>query len=809
MGAPLRSENWYRVAHLRPRLRVHARLHRQRFRGQLWYVLQDRQNGQFHRLSPLAHEIVCLMDGRRSLDDIHRLAAERRPDDPPAQDEMIRLLAQLHAADLLVGDLPPDMAELTQRGARRARRSLLQNIGNPLAIRLPLIDPQPFLDMTAPLARLIFSRWGFTVWLTAIVGALFLAGPRWSALTHNIGDRALSAQNVFLLALLYPAVKALHELGHGMATARWGGEVREMGVMLLVLMPVPYVDASAASAFPEKRRRIFVSLAGVMVEMFLAAVAMGVWALVEKGFVRAAAFDVMLIGGLSTLFVNGNPLLRFDGYYALSDYLEIPNLAARANAGFFHLVKRRLFGAVDLPAPETAPGEAPWLLFYAIASFLYRLSASLAIALFIASRFFFVGVVLALWSLAVSLVLPAAKGIRFLLHDPQLQRVRRRALLSSCALVAAAGAATLALPLPYATLAQGVVAVPERATLRARTEGDVVAVAPDGGGDVAAGAWIASLADPALESETRVLEAQAESCRLRLGAVATSDPVQANIHREQLRHLEAALESNRRRLADLVVVAPRDGRLILPRANDLPGRFLRKGEVIGYVVGADDPTVRVVVPEADIDLVRRRRARVDIRFADRVAGVVPAEVVREAPAATEELPSLALSTQGGGDIVLDPGKTDAPRALENQFLIELRVAAPSAPLLIGERVHVRFDHGREPVAGRLWRALRQLLLRQFDGPAEIHRATARRAQPVRAASVHRRPEFRLAPRRRRQSVAAAVRRLADQEHGQPGGSRRLRGAGGAGGRGAGGAVARRHRLYGRSARHGGAGSAQA
>ncbi|HEY8066885.1 MAG TPA: PqqD family peptide modification chaperone [Methylosinus sp.] len=713
MASPLRSTSWYRVADLKPRLRAHARIHRQRHRGQLWYVLQDRQNGQFHRLSPLAHNIVCLMDGRRTVDAIWEMMGERYGDDQPTQDETIRLLAQIHAADLLIGDVPPDMGELAHRADRQNRRSFVQNVRNPLAIRIPLVDPERVLAATAPLARVVFGWWGFAFWLATIVVGSALAGMHWSALTHNVADRVLSSENIVLLLLVYPLVKALHEIGHGMATARWGGEVHEMGVMLLVLMPVPYVDASASAAFQEKRRRIIVGAAGIMVEMFLAAVAMIVWVLVEKGFVRAAAFDVMLIGSASTLLVNGNPLLRFDGYYVLADLIEIPNLGARANAYMLYLLQRHAFGVDHLVSPATAPGEAPWFVVYATASFFYRMSVTFGIALFIGSRLFVIGILLALWGLVAGLALPLAKGVHRILFDPQLQRVRGRAILVSSLSIAVLLFLVMIVPAPYATMAQGVVAVPERSTLRVRADGEVIDALPAEDRQIEAGTRVATLADPALAGETAVLAAQTEAYRLRLEAVANSDLVQANIFREELRRLEAALALNRQRMADLEIVAEHSGRLVLPRAADLPGKFVKKGDLLGYVVAHGDPVVRVVVPQSDIDLVRSRTTTVEVRFVGRIDRVVHAVVEREAPAALDELPSLALSRRGGGDIALDPTRTDAPRALESQFHIDLRVAPQEERMNIGERVFVRFDHGGEPIALRLWRASRQLLLRQL------------------------------------------------------------------------------------------------
>src|SRR5262249_5732608 len=153
----------------------------------------------------------------------------------------------------------------------------------------------------------------------------------------------------------------------------FGCAVREVGIILLVFIPVPYVDASASSALPDRWQRMAVAAAGVAVELMLAAIATHVWASTESRFWRAAAVHVMLVGGVSTVFVNGNPLLRFDGYYVLIDLIGVPNLASRAQKYWSHLVDHRVFGSdLSRPFPATRT-ERAWMLVYAPAAFAYRL----------------------------------------------------------------------------------------------------------------------------------------------------------------------------------------------------------------------------------------------------------------------------------------------------------------------------------------------------------------------------------------------------------------------------------------------------
>lgn len=332
---PFLSASWYRVRHLRLQLREHALVRLHRYRGAPWYVITDQLSGRVHRLAPPAWALVAAMDGTRTVDEVWRACSAESGgaaggEAALGQDQVIALLGQLHAADLLQGDAPPDTAELFERHVKRSRQKLVQNLLNPMALRIRLWNPDRFLTRLLPWVGPLFGRWGLALWLALMVPALVLVAEHWPDLTANLGDRVLAEGNLALLAVVLPAIKLLHELGHGFAVRRRGGAVHDMGVMFLVLLPLPYVDASASSGFRSRWDRVAVGAAGMMVELAVAALATFVWVSVEPGFARSAAFNVMLAAGVTTLLFNANPLLRYDGYYILSDLIEIPNLARRA-----------------------------------------------------------------------------------------------------------------------------------------------------------------------------------------------------------------------------------------------------------------------------------------------------------------------------------------------------------------------------------------------------------------------------------------------------------------------------------------------
>ena len=351
------DQSWYRVAPLRPRLRLHAEIHRHRVRGANWYVLQDHQSGRHFRISVAAHALLCLMDGRRSMQDILARLSEQMGADRPSQAETVRLLVQLHQSDLLTSPLPPDMAELDRRADRQDRRRFWTIWRNPLAIRIPLWDPDRFLTRTAPFVRACCNPVTLLLYVALVLAGAVVAAMRLPELAANVSDRVFAADNLLLMALLYPLAKAVHEAGHAYAVKLSGGAVHDVGLMLLVLVPMPYVDASVAAGMPEPSRRIIVSAAGMLAEFGLAAIASIGWAVLDPGPLRAAMLDIMVLCGVSTLVFNANPLLRFDGYYVLSDLIGVPNLDTRAKRQLQHVVRRYLLGMRDSTGVVESPGE--------------------------------------------------------------------------------------------------------------------------------------------------------------------------------------------------------------------------------------------------------------------------------------------------------------------------------------------------------------------------------------------------------------------------------------------------------------------
>ena len=712
MTSTLFSPVWHRVAERRPRLRSSIQISRQVTRGEIWHVLSDPISGQRCRLNPQAWQFVGRLDGARTVEQTWDRLAEVAGEDLPTQDEIVHLLGQLVAQGMVTMDVLPDFASRAWRRGRQAARRMRERI-NPLALRVPLGSPTPLLDRMAPLGRVLFSRVGWLGWILLVAGAVALALPATAELQAQVAQRMGTPWMLFLAWLVFIPAKALHELAHGLAARRFGADVPEAGVSLLVLVPSPYVDASDSTALARRGERLVVASAGIASDLALAALALLVWNEASPGVVRDLALAVFFVAGIGTVLFNANPLLRFDGYHILSEALDLPQLGSRSQR-LWRQRWHRLAGLEsesDLPAANS--GERAWLELHAPLAFLCRLLLAAGIAVWIGSFSSVLGAAVAVGSLVGLVLVPAWTLVRDLLRNsqgtPWHARVRWRTTTGLVAL----SALLIAVPLPEYTTAHAVVQPGEGRTLRPEVDGLVMQVHQADGSAVVPGDLILTLDDPALRARhERVLARIAELEAERYGQLGR-DPLRASDGEEALRRALTERDDLATRLERLEIRATVAGSLALPQAHDLAGRWAHRGEAIGYILDRSPLKLRAAVPETAAALLRNRLYGAEARFADDPIRRHPAEMVRDMPAAVRELPAAALGVRGAGSLETDPLDERGLRTADPYVHIEVRVAAPTTVRVEG-RAWVRFDHGWSTLAAQGLRALRQVFLRRFE-----------------------------------------------------------------------------------------------
>ncbi len=710
-AASLLSPHWYRVAYLKPRLRSGVRVSRQPVRGQTWYVLTDPVSGRHHRFNGLAYALIAGCDGQLTIDELWAQRVDAEGDDAPTQAQAIDVFAQAFGANLLGGDVAPDaggvMKAQGKRNAQRRRAAL-----NPLAFKLPLWDPDRFLD--AQVHRLAWcfgtaGRWFFFALL--LLGALLLAS--------NVGElsRATATQlshgrMLILLWIAYPLVKAVHELAHAFAVKAFGGEVHEMGVTLLMLTPVPYVDASASIAFEDKRKRAVVAAAGIVVELLLASAALALWLLLEPGLLRDAALAVVVVGGLSTVLVNGNPLLRFDGYHVLCDLLELPNLAQRSQRVLQAAAKRAFLGRASDAAESLRGSERAWLVAYAPASWLYRGLLTFALALAVADWNAWLGLALLAVSVWWMLAGPLVSALRWLLGSGEVHGRRGRATALGASALAVCALLTFALPLPHRTRAPAVVWLPDEALVRPLADGFLEQVLVRDGQSVQAGTALMRLSNEPLLQQLAGAQAELAQQQIEHFAAVDGDALRAGLAADRIAALTAERDRLAERVAGLDVRAGTSGTVALDTRRLVVGQHLQQGQIAAHVLPPGAPLVRALVANEDIAVVRAQPGLIEVALAPAGGDTVAAQWLRSVPRASTELITPALGERAGGPIAQDPNDREGRQAKEPRFEIELRLPeGTTAP--VGARAWVTFAHGNATLAELTTQFLRRSFLRHF------------------------------------------------------------------------------------------------
>ncbi|MEM7366508.1 MAG: M50 family metallopeptidase, partial [Pseudomonadota bacterium] len=454
--APTFSESWHRVAGVKASLRptVHAR--RQKFRGEDWYVLQDAFNNQFFRLRPEAYDFVARLRPDKTVEEVWLTTLEQDPDNAPGQEEAIRLLTQLHFANLLFYDRPSDSDQFFERYRQRKQRELRSKLLAIMFVRIPLIDPDRFLKRIMPWTRHLFSWWGALLWVVVVGLALKVVFDNFDAALEQ-SEGILAPGNLFLLYLGMVVIKSLHELGHAITCRHYGGEVHILGVMLLVFTPLPYMDATSSWSFRSRRERALVGAAGMVTELFIAAIAVFVWAATGPGVVHSLAYNMMFVASISTIIFNANPLLKFDGYYILSDLADLPNLYTRSRKQWAYLSEKILFGVKNVVAVAESDKEAVWLTIYGAVSAMYRILVFAGIIIFVADKYLLLGLLMVVILVIAWILVPPYKLVKYLATSPRIERTRGRAIGVTSGLIVGILLLTAVIPLPNRFRVPGVV----------------------------------------------------------------------------------------------------------------------------------------------------------------------------------------------------------------------------------------------------------------------------------------------------------------------------------------------------------------
>jgi len=700
---PTFSPFWHRVRQLKPRLRPHVQITRQHYRGRRWHVVHDPATNQFYRLNPIAHHLVGLLDGRRTVEQAWTMVLQTHGDEAPTQHEALQLIGQLYSSNLLSVDATPEVEQMLRRGRERRKKKAIAQAMGIMYFKIRMFNPDAIFAWLEPILRPLLNRWGFFAWVGLLIFTLANLLPRWSDLSSQFAG-VLSPGNWWLLGVVFVVTKAIHEIGHGVILKRFGGQVPEFGIMLLVLFPAPYVDASSAWALESKWKRISVGAGGMLFELFTACIAALVWLnTVEGSLANQLAYNAMFIASVSTILFNANPLMRFDGYYILSDLIEVPNLMQRSNNQLKYFFKRYPYGLKDEHLITTSATEKWILIAYGLAAFFYRIFLFITITLFVMGKFFAIGLLLAIWTAVMWFVVPIGKFVHWLAQNPSLHDKRARAIGASLAMGALFIVIFGAIPVPDWRRAWGAVEPAQRSGAFALADGFIIDAHVSPGQFLREGDPIATLENPQLVADLARAKAQRAAMKSRLAsAIQRESPAVDEIDRA-LRNAEDRIVDAERRLAQMVIRARHDGVFVGPDPSSAIGAFIRMGQSLGDVVSAHDTRVVATLDQRENTwAIRYARGdlpvRADVRFVSDASRTTPAGIVSIVETGVLDLASPALGFTGGGDIQLAPGDQSGTRATSRQFEMRL-VPEPGEQWAgsPGERVRVRFTLPAKPL----------------------------------------------------------------------------------------------------------------
>ncbi len=709
------SESWYRVANQRICLRPGVRVRRQNYRGERWIVLENPFSNQYFRLRPAAYEFVSRLQPDRTVETAWQQCLERFPDEAPSQEAVIQLLSQLYFANLLQYDLAADSAQLFQRYKKRRQREIGFQFLNIMFMRFPLLDPDRFLVRLLPLIKMLVSPVGAILWLIVVGAGLKVVADNFDSIRAE-GHGVLAVSNLLLLYLGLILIKTIHEFGHATFCRRFGGEVHVMGVMLMIFTPMPYVDATSSWGFRERWKRVLVGAAGMIVELFVAAIAAFVWAKTGPGTLHNLAYNMMFVASVSTVIFNINPLLRFDGYYILSDLIEMPNLNQRAIGQLRHVAESKLFGVKQSEAPARNRREGGWLISYGIASGIYRVIVFTGVLLAVADRFLIIGIVMAAVCLISWVTVPVVRFVRYLASSPRLERVRSRAVA-----VTACGAAVLILllgvvPFPHGFRAPGVLEAAQRTHVANSVSGRVESLLAKPGASVQRGQPLLKLQNRELELELANAKARLEEINARL-LKAMSDASADMKPLTQLRESVSAQLAKLQSDADqLVLRARHDGVWVAPGIETYIGRWMPRGSDLGLLVNPESFEFAATVMQEDVDaLFARNSPHGEVRLFGDVAKTLPIESWRVVPGGQKTLPSPALGWRAGGEVPVDVETGEPNKAAEPFFEVIGKVnSAKGVALLDGRSGKIRFELEPEPLLQRWAKRLYQLFQKRYQ-----------------------------------------------------------------------------------------------
>ncbi len=732
------------------RMRPDLSARRQRYHGRTYWVVKEPVGLNYFRFHEEEYAILCMLDGHTSMEEIkNEFEQEFTPQKITFQD-LQQFIGMLHRSGLVISHATGQGHQLRKRRDQKKRRELIGKFSNVFALRWRGIDPDKLLDRIYP-----YTGWFFAPVMVICVLLLALAALALITVQFEVFQSRLPSFNEFFfgyknwlyLMIMMGVAKVLHEFGHGLTCKRFGGECHEMGFMLLVFTPALYCNVSDSWMLPNKWHRVFIGAGGMYVEIFLASIATFVWWFSDPAtLLNQLALRLVFICSVSTILFNGNPLLRFDGYYILMDIIEIPNLRQKATEVLKRFLVTTCLGIEQQENPFLPQEHRFWFGMYTIAAVIYRWIVVLSILLFLNKvlepyGLKVIGRLLGAVGLFGLVVQPLFKLGKFFYVPGRMHKVKRHRLIATAAVVAAVILIVIFLPLPYHVSCSFDIKPRDARTVYASVPGRLVEAQVEPGDEVVGptydaegnlvspGTILAKLDNVELEMQVIDLESRIEELRAELKGLWVEAHYRESAGRripevrEQIRTYEKQRDEKRLELAKLQITAPASG-IVIPVAdrkgepqddsqlNEWAGTPLQKKNRGAYLVASDaicqigDPqelVAELVIDQKHIDLVRKDH-KVEMML-DSYSGVVLKGQVEKISLPNMQSAPASLSTMAGGDVNTQSDKQGRLKPISTSYPALVGIPENELKLQVGLRGRAKIYTGWQPLGRRLYRVL--------------------------------------------------------------------------------------------------------
>ena len=619
------------------------------------YLVEDEVTGRFFRVGLAQYAFLTMLDGRRTVSTALMKAATLLREHAIDESEAANLCKWAIESGLIESETGNSSARRLEQHEQMQKQKMVSYL-NPMMVRIPLFNPDPIVTVVSRFVGFLVSPAGAVIWLTVCIYGFLMLAQNWS---EFINDRVNSfgAMDIVWIALTWCVLKLVHELAHSVVCKQFGGRVQSCGILLLLMIPMPFVDVTSSWRMESKWKRILISAAGMMCEVFIAAIACWIWVKSEPGPLQYHAGNVIISATLHTLLFNINPLMKFDGYFMLADWLEIPNLAMHGRSWLKGIFKWAYFGNKPAKLKETGfRGLA--VRAYGVLAMAWFFSIAIGLSLAASGLIEGFGLLVAIIGLIMWAGIPLFKLVKYFSVGTKTERPNRLWFASAMTLTLLLAACFFYFcPSPTVVSAPIVIDYEPLHIVRSKSKGFVGDIHVRDGQAVEEGQLLVTLTNPELKHDHKSLLIDIRISKLRFNTFYNQGEIsQAQLEERSLESMlkrEAELSS---RIAELEIYAPSSGSVLARDLDAQTGQYLEPGDEILSIATAGEIHAVALTRQDDIEWVAENpESEIELRIWGRhQRELLKGRVKHINPRARDDLPHEAFSASVGGPLAVVP-----------------------------------------------------------------------------------------------------------------------------------------------------------